>query len=653
MRRPQGAERITVLALALYIFNLSLNSGVRESYRTVEIPMVKLSKSILAFLCIGVASLSAYADEFEVGEFRYEVLSYENPACRLIGSTTILTGEVVIPDEVPLIVPHSDGIADDVYSMHVTEIGDDALAYSEIVKLTLGKNVIRIGKYSFNSGILEEVNLNEKLQYIGPYAFINQSRLHNITIPDNVTEIGELAFANDIWLETAILGNSLVKIGEGAFRSAEHLQTVTFPNSLETIGQDAFANCVNLIDITFGTGLKNIGERAFEQATLLQSVTFNEELESIGAAAFADCCNLLEISIPEKVKVIEDETFRGCHVLENVEIGTNVESIGARAFWYCDNLSEINIPASVTTIGDEAFYETYSLTTVTGCAGLVSIGAKAFCGTDGMFGIRHPLTSISLSDSEHLEYIGEGAFSLNNRMTELHLPDGVKEIGPYAFSSMEVLTDISIGNSLENIPEGMCSACWILSEEFVVPESVKTIGPSAFSYCGEMKSISIGSHVESIGSGAFFQCGALTTVSIPDATMVLEDGVFAECENLKNVTIGTGMSRIKPNAFGGVELETLECRAVVPPTIFNETFSGWQYENTTLIVPDESLEAYGKKVYWRNFLKRESASIDNVFDTDKMEDQRYDINGRKVDESYKGVVIVRYSDGSICKQLSR
>ena len=234
-------------------------------------------------------------------------------------------------------------------------------------------------------------------------------------------------------------------------------------------------------------------------------------------------------------------------------------------------------------------------------------------------------------------------------MEELILPESVVEVGSGAFYKMTELKTLHLSSALTVIPENMCFGCSQLSD-ILIPESIKTIGDAAFQYCENLSDITIGNNVESIGSYSFSGT-AIESIVVPDATSVIEDLAFADCYRLKTVTLGSGMSKIKPNAFAGDELETLECRAITPPTVFSETFTDWQFENTTLIVPDESLDAYGSKAYWKKFMNRIGAAVETIDGSLTSLAMRYDLNGRVVNDAHKGITIIRNSDGTTKKLI--
>lgn len=69
------------------------------------------------------------------------------------------------------------------------------------------------------------------------------------------------------------------------------------------------------------------------------------------------------------------------------------------------------------------------------------------------------------------------------------------------------------------------------------------------------------------------------------------------------------------------------------------------------MVPFEAVEVYKSDSEWGRFKHIQGfdpSGVENV-ETDKVIKSivgRYDLNGNPVDENYKGIVIIRFSDGS-------
>ena len=99
-----------------------------------------------------------------------------------------------------------------------------------------------------------------------------------------------------------------------------------------------------------------------------------------------------------------------------------------------------------------------------------------------------------------METIGNNAF-YNCNITELILPESVKEIGDSAFESNNHLVKLEISYGLETIGKSAFRFCNI--EELIFPESVKIIGSSAFVGNYDLGKLVIPDSIETIGNPAF------------------------------------------------------------------------------------------------------------------------------------------------------
>ena len=100
------------------------------------------------------------------------------------------------------------------------------------------------------SGVGKELtlptNYNGKTYEIYAYAFYECNRLVNVTIPDSVTSIGDLAFDGCSGLTSVAIGNGVTSIGDWAFSSCSGLTSVTIGNGVTSIGAVVFNDCDKL-----------------------------------------------------------------------------------------------------------------------------------------------------------------------------------------------------------------------------------------------------------------------------------------------------------------------------------------------------------------------------------------------------------------------
>ena len=278
----------------------------------------------------------------------------------------------------------------------VTSIGTSAFSgYAGITSITIPATVTSIGTRAFNNctgftsvtlpvttisndafsgcnNIKTVTFTNGSLTTIasttGAWFNSSKSSITTITIPANVTSIGDNAFSGYTGLTSVIFaaGSGLQTIGAGAFSGCTGLTGITIPAGVTSIGASAFQSCTSLTSVTIPANVTSIGVSAFQSCTGLTSVTFaaGSQLKTIGNGAFSGCTGITSITIPVGVTSIGNDAFRNCTKLTGVTIQSGVTSIGNYAFYNCTSLTSITIPVGVTSIGNNAF---------SGCTGIISI----------------------------------------------------------------------------------------------------------------------------------------------------------------------------------------------------------------------------------------------------------------------------------------
>lgn len=123
-------------------------------------------------------------------------------------------------------------------------------------------------------------------------------------------------------------------------------------------------NNINNIDVDIkNIDFKNgaIESNMFEEGigtyeTIVLNFIFPEnKITTIKSSAFYMLTSLREITIPDSVTTIEPEAFYYCSKLEKLILGNNIQTIGDQAFLYAESLKELLITPSVISIGMGAF----------------------------------------------------------------------------------------------------------------------------------------------------------------------------------------------------------------------------------------------------------------------------------------------------------
>ena len=234
--------------------------------------------------------------------------------------------------------------------------------------------------------------------YVKGYSYPLCSKIHSVTIPQNVTSIGDYAFNSCDGLESLTIEGPIQSMGTGAFDSCEHLKTLKLGEKIKTIGQYAFYHCDDLENVTIPQSVTSIGESAFLYAGL-RTLTIKGAIESMGNSAFYGCKNLTTLSFGENIKTIGDLAFKGCSALTNVTIPDSVTSIGKEAFDDCTSLTTLSLGENIETIGRYAFHTCSALTNVTIPKKVKKIESKTFDYCSKLESITLPAGLTSFQDS--------------------------------------------------------------------------------------------------------------------------------------------------------------------------------------------------------------------------------------------------------------
>ncbi|MBR6195257.1 MAG: leucine-rich repeat protein [Prevotella sp.] len=248
---------------------------------------------------------------------------------------------------------NGEEVKDLVIPNSVTTINDFVfVGFSGMASVTIPNSVTSIGDGSFwGCTGLSSVKIPNSVTTIGREAFRECNRLTSVTIPNSVATIGYFAFGNCSGLTSITVESGNTKYDSrddcNAIIETETNTLITgcmntvVPESVTSIGEVAFANCDNLTFITIPNSVTTIGDLAFEWCYGLTSLTLPSSVTSIGDYAFTGCQHIISMTIPNSVTTIGDYAFNCWWDLISVTIPNSVTSIGKGAFLGCSALTEV------------------------------------------------------------------------------------------------------------------------------------------------------------------------------------------------------------------------------------------------------------------------------------------------------------------------
>lgn len=543
----------------------------------------------------------------------------------------------------PSITPSSLGFFDFVlnsdsksYTIRAKNIGS-LPSYLVIPSFYNQKPVTIIGTMAFAYAYnLNSVILPEELVIIDFLAFAFTNNIKEFRIPDSVEKIQVAAFAQtglysdnppDIQkygvssLEKFVFGKNskLSHIGEYAFLGCSKLKQFSIPMGVRYIGQYAFT-AINIPYIFIPENVETIGEDAFYKAIYLKQITVdksNKFLKDIDGVLFSKDGSTLvayplgkevsSYSIPSEVKtILGKDAFYGC---------VNIRAL------YIDSLIPPSVRTSFMTAlkGFKIYVPTDSFNVYKEAAGWGDI-------SDIIYPKNIIKEEFAIYNNTLIQYIGN--------QNEIIIPEDVKEIKNFAFSSCVNLESISVSTNndyLKSIEGVLFNAdcteviCYPQAKKeihYKIPEGIKKLGRASFLGCKNLVSIEVPNSLEEVDDCAFYGCLNLKEVTIKnsrDSIKRVGKYAFYNCvlieeielnsievigeyalswiSNLKKVTFGEDIKNIGTYLFyNSSMLAEIIIEALKPPTL-----GGAIPSSCNIYIPDESLELYKTAPLWYEY----------------------------------------------------
>lgn len=191
--------------------------------------------------------------------------------------------------------------------------------------------------------------------------------------------------------------------------------------------------------------------------------------------------SITSVVIPNTVTHIGLEAFYWCTGLTSITIGDSVNQIGSSAFYHCTGLQTVTIPSSVEEIGSGAF----------SWCNLSSLTFNADSLTSDLFCHYHNNIS-NITIGNNVKVLPNGLCSGHDSLSSIFIPASVKIIGYQAFTNNSLSSIVVSGNNMVYDSRNNCNAVIRKSDSVIVagcrntviPDTVKTIGRYSLIWLG-------------------------------------------------------------------------------------------------------------------------------------------------------------------------
>jgi hypothetical protein len=427
--------------------------------------------------------------------------------CTGIKNVSIKDNSVlIVPNDNPALfwLLYDNGFINDVnkmtfeqaYAMELSTEGNNGKVFGDLFNGVT--EVIHGGvKYDFKS--FDEFSHFTRIYDIPNKMFKGCTKLQKISLPEQISTIGIDAFNGCSVLKNVRIPSDVTYIGTNAFYGCNAFTNMIIPDKVSEIGNGAFNGCSSLESITYGESITSLPVEINKDCIKLNNVIFKGDVVSIGASAFNNCAVLETLNIPSTLQTLdfkETNPFSLCYkltctggneifVTENGCLYYNEPETGFK--W----LIRQN-PTREIISGETIYVANHALNGMT-IEDVVIWGNLNINGADILYGSEG--NSVTLINTIPNNVNCSGLF----KKTKYH---------QYIFANGETI-----------IPDNCFNECETLTN-ITLPETIKEIRNDAFRKCKGLTSIVIPSSVTKMGSNVFAENLISETVGLKTINML-------------------------------------------------------------------------------------------------------------------------------------
>ncbi|MBQ0115881.1 MAG: leucine-rich repeat protein [Bacteroidales bacterium] len=455
----------------------------------------------------------------------------------------------------------------------LTDIYYTAFEENQIGKFQVNANNKNFAHLSTTQENKEYVFLTNKAQnkilaapgaVVKSSSFFGTNYVTTVTIPTQITELGDAAFYGNPTVKTVNFHKGITKFGSWTFMNT-WLTSVNLSNPDAEYGISLFLGCPNLTKVTLPQGIKRIPNYMFMSCEGLKTISLPEGIVEIGKQAFTRTA-LTSVNLPSTCEVVDSSAFQWIDATTTLDL-KNVKRIKSQAFGNMTALTTIKGGEKVEVLENAAFIRCNALTKMPDFPSLKDIDL-AFYNCTGLNDVTMPAT---LETSERNPFVNCTA------LKEIKVAEGAEH-----FAEMDsCLYEIKNGKPyrLVSMPTAR------LNKAFYLQPGTQVVGQQAFRYAPVTEFIA--KEGLKVIDGAFMAATALTNIELP-STMEEIHGGFGDSKTITSVKV---LAKNPPMLEGAFATEV--------------------YSNATLYVPTGTKAAYKKADNWKDFINIVEVDVPN------------------------------------------
>lgn len=466
--------------------------------------------------------------------------------------------------------------------------------------LTINANIRRIEAYTFQntSGFSGRLTLPARLRTIDSFAFQNASSLSgDLIIPDSVSHIGRSAFANTAGFKgKLVLPKLLQEILSSAFQNTAFTGELLLPSQLKTVYEAVFFNSTGFTgDLKIPGSVTTIYSSAFEGMTGVSSLALHDKLTYFGSSVFKNWTSLRKISVTTSVppRLSDQSIFTGVNKAECIVFVpvASIPTYKAATVWSdfanYSGLIPDDIEVHVAIAGGlkskltDTQISEGRVMKVTG-----NLDARDFLLIrDQMINLR----KLDLTEANIAAYSGINGPSGDAIYT--YAADAIPAhafFNPASKTGKKSLQDLQLPGSLKSIEQRAFQQVDSLKSQLHLPEGIEKIEPFAFHNALITDTLRLPNGLLNIGMSAFEGASKLTTLYIPASVTHIGEKAFAGDTSLVSIyamaATPIGLSK-SPSVFTGVKKSA--CSLYIPEGSLKAYKDSAQWKEFLVILEQE------------------------------------------------------------------